>query len=136
MRTLRIYSLNNFNIHHNVNYVYRIVHYILVFIYNWKFVSFGYLHVTPLPPSSVSDNHKSGLSLWLFVFSHIIDLQYYVNSWCGADLFNISIYYKMKNKTGPVTNCQHTKIYTIIDYIPHTEKFLPCLFSNYKFLSS
>ena len=54
MRTLRIYSLNNFYVTYmSINYIYPVVHYIpcTYLSYNWKFVPFDHLHLIP-PPST------------------------------------------------------------------------------------
>lgn len=65
---LKIYSLKTFNVtHSNVNYIYRIVHYIpatyLSYINNWKFVSLDFLYPIPTPPPNLI---SSSMSLFVF----------------------------------------------------------------------
>ena len=69
VRTLRMYSLNNFNIYSSVNY--HFVHYIpsTYLSYNWKFVHFDHLHpILPAATCPANGKHKSDLfSMSLFV---------------------------------------------------------------------
>ena len=70
MRTLRIYSLNNFPIiYSNVNCIYCIMHYIpsIYLSYNWKFLPFDCLHPIKTSPPPVITNLIS-FSMNMFVF--------------------------------------------------------------------
>ena len=87
MRTLRTYSLNDFDIYNiDINYINHILYYLpnIYFITEslhllTTFIQFPVSHPLPL----VTTNLIS-FSMNLFGFWSIVDLQYYVSSWYTA----------------------------------------------------
>ena len=70
MRTLRIYSLNNFHMQHRAVFINHVAHYIpsTYLSYNWKFVPFDHLQ-NSLSPTRIYGKHKFYLFFYnLFVF--------------------------------------------------------------------
>ena len=123
MRTLGIYSLNNFHVltHRSVNYICHVVHYIpsAYLSYNWKFVHFDCFHPNPppnQPPPLVTTNLISfSMSLFICFWSITILCSWFTKQW-----FNISIHFKIiitiKSSYLPFVNLP--RYYIIIDIFP------------------
>ena len=73
--TVKIYSLNNFQIYNIINHSYHAIHYITrcSLFYNWKFVPFDHLHsfCPHLNPYCLWQSPICFLFIWIFVFFQI-----------------------------------------------------------------
>ena len=130
MRTLRIYSLNNFHIEHSAELIILIMlcitSLVLIDLITgsvFLLTTFLYFPLLCLPPLVTTNLISFSVSLFLFLLKYTwLNNRHYVrqcvSSWCITWWFDISIHYKMITMMSLVTICHHTKVLLHWLYFP------------------